>query len=101
MTEFFDQKLTLDASREEGWKKMFENWSKKFPEKRKEFDFMHQSKLPADIEEKLTQLPLKGPMAGRKASQDVTNFLADMLPQLYGGSADLLVLIIPTSKNIL
>jgi transketolase len=89
VTEFFEQKLAIDSAREDGWKKMFESWSKKFPEKRKEFDVMHQGKVPADLEQQLTSLQIKGGVPGRKASQDVVNALADMLPQLYGGSADL------------
>jgi len=45
--------------------------------------------LPADIEEALKQLAIKAPTPGRKASQEVVNFLADSMPQIYGGSADL------------
>ena len=38
-------------------------------------------------------------MAGRKASSDVINFLGDLLPFLYGGSADLSVSDLTMMKN--
>jgi len=41
------------------------------------------------LEERLWQISIKAPLSGRKASQDVVNALADFLPQLIGGSADL------------
>jgi len=87
--DFFASKLPLDAAREEEWKKGFESWSRTYPEKRKEFDIMAKDLMPDDLEARLTKLEIKGPTSGRKASQDVTNYLADFMPQLYSGSADL------------
>lgn len=89
VTDYFADKIADDIQEEERWKKDFESWSRTYPEKRKEFDAMRQDLVPADLEEKLNSLAIKGPTSGRKASQDVTNFLADFMPQLYSGSADL------------
>jgi transketolase len=89
VTEFFKQKIEEQEAVEQEWNTAFENWSRKYPEKRKEFDLMRQDFLPQDLEEKLNALDIKGPVAGRKASQDVLNALSEMLPQIYGGSADL------------
>jgi len=50
---------------------------------------MANQQLPHDLEAKLNALTIKSPMASRKASQEVLNVLGEMLPQLYGGSADL------------
>jgi transketolase len=50
---------------------------------------MSHHRLPDDLEQKLNAIEIKSPVAGRKASQDVINVLATLLPQLYGGSADL------------
>lgn len=89
VTDFFAKKIHDDMAQEEEWNKNFESWSRTYPEKRKEFDAMAQDSLPPDLEEKLNNLAIKGPTSGRKASQDVTNFLADFMPQIYSGSADL------------
>ena len=50
---------------------------------------MQNHTLPADLEEQLWNLDIGGQVAGRKASNTVINFLAPLLPDLYGGSADL------------
>ncbi len=89
VTDYFAAKLPQDQALEDEWKRNFEGWSRANPEKRKEFDTMVKDLLPEDLEEKLTNFAIKGPTSGRKASQDVTNFLADFMPQLYSGSADL------------
>ncbi len=89
VTDFFAAKIPEDIAQEERWKKDFESWSRTYPEKRKEYDVMRQDVAPSDLEEQLNALAIKGPTSGRKASQDVTNFLADFMPQIYSGSADL------------
>lgn len=89
VTEFFSKKLKEDIQREADWKKTFEAWAKENPEKLRDFETMQQKKIPDDLEQKLKALEIKSPVAGRKASQDVLNTLADILPFLYGGSADL------------
>lgn len=91
VTEFFKKKLDKDVELEDEWKKKFEAWSKANPDKFKEYEIMFHKRLPADLEEKLQALEIKAPIAGRKASQDTVNFLADLLPWLIGGSADLSV----------
>lgn len=89
--DFFKKKLSQDAAQEEEWKRTFEAWGKANPEKLKEFEVMSNHRLPTDLEEKLSALQIPSPIAGRKASQDTANLLVDLLPQLYGGSADLSV----------
>jgi transketolase len=89
VVNFFQEKLTQDVKKEEEWKDTFEAWKRANPEKSKEFQTMLENKLPSDLEARLTAIDIKSPIAGRKASQEVLNVLADLLPQLYGGSADL------------
>lgn len=89
--DFFQKKLSQDAELENRWKEQFEIWSKENPELRKTFDQMRFQKLPDNLEAFLKEIPIKAPVAGRKASQDVLNVLGDLLPFLYGGSADLSV----------
>lgn len=91
VTDFFKKKLLQDVAQEDEWRRTFELWAKANPDKLREFEAMAQQKLPADLEEKLQAIQITSPIAGRKASQEVLNVLADLLPQLYGGSADLSV----------
>ncbi len=87
--DFFQNKLPKDAQEEEKWKQTFEAWARENPEKLKDYETMLHNKLPEDLEQRLDQIQIKAPISGRKASQDVLNAIADDLPQLYGGSADL------------
>jgi transketolase len=89
--EYFKKKLKEDAVLEKEWKTLFDAWSKAYPDHFREFEVMIKRKIPDDIEAKLQAISIPGPVAGRKASQDVINVLGDLLPFLYGGSADLSV----------
>jgi transketolase len=86
---FFQQKLAKDAQLEQSWKEMFRRFSDHEPALGKMFMQMVEKQLPADLEEKLRGLEIKSPLATRSSSQCVLNALADWLPQLIGGSADL------------
>lgn len=87
--DFFDQKLIRDACIEERWQELFSSWGKTYPEKLEKFHKMEKKTLPPDLEERLRKIEIKSPIAGRKASHIVIDSLADWLPFLYGGSADL------------
>lgn len=89
--DFFANKLEKDSSLENEWQEIFEMWAKQNPELLATFEIMHHQELPRDVESKLKALTIKSPVAGRKASQEALTALADMLPYLYGGSADLSV----------
>lgn len=89
--DYFKKKQLQDAILEEEWKKVFDAWVQDNAEKAKEFDIMLKKKLPVDLEEKLKAVSIKSPVAGRKASQDVLVELGNLLPFIYGGSADLSV----------
>jgi transketolase len=77
-----------DAHRE--WQKSFEEWEQANPERKAELDRMSAYRLPDGWADKLpTWDPdAKGP-ATRKASGEVLSAIADVLPELWGGSADL------------
>jgi len=89
VTDFFQKKIVNDLELEKKWKSTFAEWAKENPSLFKEFEFMTHYTLPEDLESKIRAIPIAGPVAGRKASQDVLNVLMDLLPYLYGGSADL------------
>lgn len=86
---FFAEKLSHQAALEQKWNELFRSWADKNPELAKQFNQMVKKELPADLEEQLINIEMKSPLAGRSASQLVLDVLGALLPQLYGGSADL------------
>lgn len=86
---FFEQKCAKDGTSEQKWKEMFRKWSEAKPDLYKQFMQMVEKKLPDTLEEELRKIEIKSPMASRSASQVVLNGIGDLLPFLYGGSADL------------
>lgn len=89
VTKFFEAKQKEDAKREKGWSELLEKWKGSHKDEWKQFDAMHTDYIPKDIEAQLKAVTIKAPISGRKASQVVIQRLAELLPQLLGGSADL------------
>lgn len=89
VTQFFAKKLGEDHKTEEEWKKLFKGWKEKFPDQAKVFEAMCARQLSDELEKQMKDLKLKNPEATRDSSNAVIQFLADKLPYLYGGSADL------------
>lgn len=87
--QFFETKLVKSMALEQKWKEMFREWSEEYPDLYKLFLQMAEKRLPNDLEEKLRAIEMKSPLATRISSQVVLNTLADLVPQLIGGSADL------------
>jgi transketolase len=86
---FFAARLAPQENLEAEWQAMKASWAKKNPALADELSAMMEKKLPSDLEATLRALPVKSPIAGRSASQLVIDKLSEVLPQLYGGSADL------------
>ncbi|HSW86624.1 MAG TPA: transketolase [Rhabdochlamydiaceae bacterium] len=86
---FFEKRLSKDAALEQKWKEMVRSWADAKPDLYREFMKMVEKKLPEDLEAQIRKIEMKTPLAGRNASQSVLTLLGDLLPQLYGGSADL------------
>ncbi len=97
--DFFHHKALYDNQEEDKWLQTFEAWSKDNPEKFKEYEAMHHHQVPKDLENLLWQIQMKASISGRKASQEILTHLASILPQLYGGSADLSSSDMTTLKN--
>jgi transketolase len=72
------------------WEQKFNAWAASNPERKALFDRLSKRQLPAGWADALPSFPAsdKG-MATRKASGNVLNALAPVLPELWGGSADL------------
>jgi transketolase len=82
----------------ERWERQFAAYKMKFPELAREIDQMQRRQLPAAWDRNLPNFPAdpKG-IAGRDASGKVLNVLAQNIPWLLGGSADLA----PSTKTLL
>ncbi|GAB3725276.1 transketolase [Amycolatopsis oliviviridis] len=72
------------------WQEKFEAWGAANPERKKIADRMATRSLPEGFADNLPKWePDAKGVATRKASGEVLNALADPLPELWGGSADL------------
>ena len=72
------------------WQKTFDAWATREPERKELFDRLTARQLPAGWEKALPSWePDPKGTSTRKASGAVLNALADVLPELWGGSADL------------
>jgi transketolase len=72
------------------WEALFADYGKKFPDLAKQITQMQRRELPEGWDKKLTAFPAdaKG-MATRESSGNVLNLIAENVPWLVGGSADL------------
>ncbi|MEE1754910.1 transketolase [Streptomyces sp. SP18CS02] len=81
----------LDRGREARaeWEKHFSAWRGANPERAAEFDRIAAGELPAGWEEKLPVFETGKAVATRAASGKVLQALGAIIPELWGGSADL------------
>lgn len=78
------------AKKEEKWNDLYKAYKAKYPELAEEYEWVSNGKLPQGWEEKIPVFPAgEEKIATRKASGKVLNAIADNLPHLIGGSADL------------
>jgi len=73
----------------EEWQKGFEEYKKAYPEPAAEFDRVIKAKLADGWEKKIPSFPTDKPVATRNAGQIVMNAIAGVVPELFGGAADL------------
>jgi len=71
------------------WNRQFKAWAKENPEKAQIWDKCAKDIIPEDIASALPEFETGKAIATRSASGIVMNALAQSLPQLVGGSADL------------
>ncbi|MFE0628019.1 transketolase [Streptomyces sp. NPDC058864] len=71
------------------WTKRFEEWRSANPERARTFDRIHAGELPAGWEDVVPEFPAGKDVATRKASGEVLKALGGVIPELWGGSADL------------
>lgn len=78
------------AKIEEEWNQLFARYKEQYPEEARTLERMHEAELPEGWDSALpTYTPEDKGQATRVHSGIVLNALADVLPELIGGSADL------------
>ncbi|MFE2168127.1 transketolase [Streptomyces sp. NPDC059447] len=71
------------------WEKEFSAWRTAHPERAADFDRINANELPAGWEDKLPSFEAGKGLATRAASGKVLEALGGIIPELWGGSADL------------
>ena len=73
----------------EEWTAKFEEYKKAYPEPAAEFDRVVNGKMTEGWEKKIPSFPTDKPMATRNAGQAVMQAIENVVPELFGGAADL------------
>ena len=73
----------------DGWEKTYGEWRKKNPEKAKMLDNGIERKVPVDLLSKIPEFPKDARLATRKAGSEALQPIAQVMPLLISGSADL------------
>lgn len=77
------------ASARSDWDQQFALWQEANPDAAKLFERISKSELPSDIVDALPEFTAGEELATRAASGKVLNAIAQVMPELWGGSADL------------
>ena len=73
----------------EAWTAKFAEYSKAYPEPAAEFDRVVAGKMSEGWEKKIPTFPTDKPIATRNAGQTVMQAIENVVPELFGGAADL------------
>jgi transketolase len=73
----------------EAWTAKFAEYKKAYPEPAAEFDRVVSAKLADGWEKKIPVFPTDKPIATRNAGQTVMQAIENVVPELFGGAADL------------
>lgn len=88
--KYYRDKGSRGAEKEKAWNELFAQYKKEHPELAKEFESLSKGQLPDGWEKNIPVFkPEDGKLATRQASGKVLNAIADALPTLIGGAADL------------
>ena len=77
------------AEAQKEWNDLFAKYAKKYPELKKEWDVWFSDEIPVDLLNDEAFWAFEGKSATRNSSGVVLNRLAERVPNLFGGSADL------------
>ncbi|MBD2326282.1 transketolase [Alkalinema sp. FACHB-956] len=86
----FNKSIERGAAAEAEWQKVWESYKSSYPEEAAQFDRQINYRLPDGWEKCLpTYTPEDKPLATRQTSEKTLNAIANAVPELIGGSADL------------
>lgn len=88
VTEFLNARKAELQKAEDEWKAAFDKWAEANADKAKLYDAFLNKTLPADLDAQLRGLEI-GDAPGRSASNKVLQKIAEIVPFVVGGSADL------------
>ncbi|MFP5237395.1 MAG: transketolase [Acidobacteriota bacterium] len=83
------QAVDRGAKQEGEWNQLFDKYAQQYPELAEQFKRATVNKRKAGWEKALPSFPADKPMATRNAGNVVMNAVADVVPELFGGAADL------------
>ena len=86
---YFAERKAAQAKAHEEWETKFEVWAAAHPVRAKELSDALENVIPADLSAKIPAFPADSKIATRKAGSDVLQPIAEAVPSLIGGSADL------------
>ncbi len=91
VAEYFEELSQTNKMKYDEWKELFDTWTLKYPELKKELNQYVNGETPTEALELLKNYPKEkmGKDATRSSSGKILNLLADEIPNLIGGSADL------------
>lgn len=88
--KYYHEKGERGVGLEKDWDELYKKYKEKFPDLAAEYEMFSSGKLPKGWTDKLPVFKASDPkMATRQASGKVLNAIAESLPALIGGSADL------------
>jgi len=85
------------AEKEAAWQKMFDEYCAKYPEMAEKWRVWHSEELPVDLLNNEDFWTYEGDIATRASSEKVLQKLSKLVPNLFGGSADLG----PSNKSVM
>jgi transketolase len=88
--DFYRKKGNEGVKKEENWNDLYKKYKEKYPSEAAEYELLSSGKLPEGWKDNLPVFkPDAKGLATRKASGKALNAIAEKLPLLIGGSADL------------
>jgi transketolase len=85
------------AEKEAAWQKMFDAYCAEYPEMAEKWRVWHSEELPVDLLNNEDFWTYEGDIATRASSEKVLQKLSKLVPNLFGGSADLG----PSNKSVM
>ncbi|MGM0369008.1 MAG: transketolase [Bacillota bacterium] len=97
VAEFREKKLKELKALEDDWQKDFDKWAAENPKLKEDWEQANSLELPDDFRKIIEGVEIEAPIATRRSAGAALKKVADEVPYLVGGSADLA----PSNKTYL